>query len=171
MPITGKNEISNANYLWMQMFLSALNPQGRAGFVMSNASSDVGNAEKEIRKKMIEAGVVDIIISVGTNMFMNVALSCTLWFFDKRKTSVAAATVETRQWRVSTTATETTATDDRKNKILFINAQDIFTRIDAAHNMWTDEQIQEIAVIARRYRGVETHCNASLQQPYNDIKV
>ena len=63
----------------MQMFASALNNKGRAGFVMANSASDAGNAEKEIRK-MIEAGMVDVIISVGTNMFMNATLSCTLWF-------------------------------------------------------------------------------------------
>ena len=129
LPITGKGEISNANYLWMQIFASALNPQGRAGFVMANSASDAGNAEKEIRKKMIEAGLVDVIVSVGTNMFMNATLSCTLWFFDKRKSKT-----------------------DRKNKVLFINAQDIFTPIDRAHSEWTDEQIQEIASIVRRYR-------------------
>jgi type I restriction enzyme M protein len=44
---------------------------------------------------MIEAGLVDVIISVGTNMFMNATLSCTLWFFDKSK-----------------------ANSDRKNKVL-----------------------------------------------------
>ena len=109
LPVTGKGEISNANYLWMQMFASALNPQGRAGFVMANSASDAGNAEKEIRKKMIEEGLVDVIISVGTNVFMNATLSCTLWFFDKRK-----------------------ANTDRKSKILFINAQDIFTEILAS---------------------------------------
>ena len=141
LPITGKGEISNANYLWMQMFLSALNPQGRAGFVMANSASDAGNAEKEIRKKMIEAGVVDAIVSVGTNMFMNATLSCTLWFFDKRK-----------------------ANTERKNKILFINAQDIFTPIDRAHSEWTDEQIQEIAGIVRRYREEEDEAK------YKDIK-
>ena len=129
LPITGKGEISNANYLWMQMFASALNPQGRAGFVMANSASDAGNAEKEIRKKMIESGIVDVIVSVGTNMFMNATLSCTLWFFDKRKKGT-----------------------ERQNKILFINAQDIFTPIDRAHSEWTDEQIQEIASIVRRYR-------------------
>ncbi len=129
LPLTGKKEISNANYLWMQMFASALNPEGRAGFVMSNASGDAGNAEKEIRKKMVDAGMVDVIVSVGTNMFLNAALSCTLWFFDKRK-----------------------VVTERQNKILFINAQDIFTEIDRAHSTWTDEQIQEIAVIVRRYR-------------------
>ncbi|PIQ68971.1 MAG: hypothetical protein COV91_01410 [Candidatus Taylorbacteria bacterium CG11_big_fil_rev_8_21_14_0_20_46_11] len=141
LPITGKGEISNANYLWMQMFASALNPKGRAGFVMANSASDAGNAEKEIRKKMIDAGMVDVIVSVGTNMFMNATLSCTLWFFDKRK-----------------------ANTGRKNKVLFINAQDIFTPIDRAHSEWTDGQIQEIAGIVRRYREEKG------EETYSDIK-
>jgi type I restriction-modification system DNA methylase subunit len=72
LPLTGKNEISNANYLWMQMFASALSSKGRAGFVMANSASDAGNAQKEIRKKMVEQGFVDIVISVGTNMFLKV---------------------------------------------------------------------------------------------------
>lgn len=141
LPITGKGEISNANYLWMQMFASALNPQGRAGFVMANSASDAGNAEKEIRKQMIEAGLVDVIVSVGTNMFMNATLSCTLWFFDKRKAGTA-----------------------RQKKVLFINAQDIFTIIDRAHSDWTDGQIQEIASIVRRYRAEDGEAK------YKDIK-
>ncbi len=141
LPLTGKGEISNANYLWMQIFASALNKDGRAGFVMANSASDAGNAEKEIRKKMIDAGMVDVIISVGNNMFMNATLSCTLWFFDKRKTST-----------------------ERKNKILFINAQDIFTPIDRAHSEWTNEQIQEIAGIVRRYREERS------EEKYKDIK-
>lgn len=141
LPLTGKGEISNANYLWMQMFASALNPQGRAGFVMSNQSGDASNAEKEIRKKMVDAGMVDVIISVGTNMFMNATLSCTLWFFDKRKNG-----------------------SERQNKVLFINAQDIFTEIDRAHSDWTDEQIQEISGIVRRYREEKS------EKKYQDIK-
>jgi len=141
LPITGKGEISNANYLWMQIFLSALNKQGRAGFVMANSASDAGNAEKEIRQKMIEEGVVDVIISVGNNMFMNATLSCTLWFFDKRKKGT-----------------------DRQNKVLFINAQDIATPIDRAHSEWTNEQIQEIASIVRRYREEQG------EGKYKDIK-
>lgn len=141
LPITGKGEISNANYLWMQMFASALNPQGRAGFVMANSASDAGNAEKGIRRKMVETGMVDVIVSVGNNMFMNATLSCTLWFFDKRKTGT-----------------------NRQNKILFINAQNIFTPIDRAHSEWTNEQIQEIASIVRRYREEKG------EEKYQDIK-
>ncbi|MEK6647261.1 MAG: class I SAM-dependent DNA methyltransferase [Candidatus Firestonebacteria bacterium] len=141
LPLTGKNEISNANYLWMQIFASALSEKGRAGFVMANSAGDAGNAEKEIRKKMVDAGFVDVIISVGTNMFLNATLSCTLWFFDKSK-----------------------AYSHKQKQILFINAQDIFTVIDRAHSTWTDEQIQEIADIVRRYRK-EEGCGK-----YKDIK-
>ncbi len=132
LPLTGKKEVSNANYLWIQMFASALSQKGRAGFVMANSATDAGNAEKEIRKKLIEQGLVDVIISTPPNMFLNVTLSSTLWFLDKGKKGT-----------------------DRQNKILFINAQDIFTPIDRAHNKWTGEQIQEIAGIVRRYRSEE----------------
>ena len=75
LPVTGKGEISNANYLWVQIFASALNQKGRAGFVMANSASDAGNKEKEIRTKLIDDGMVDVIISVGPNMFMNATLS------------------------------------------------------------------------------------------------
>lgn len=141
LPLTRKGEISNANYLWMQIFASALNSQGRAGFVMANSAGDAGNAEKEIRKKMIETEMVDVIMLIGSNMFMNATLSCTLWFFDKRKVST-----------------------ERQNKILFIDAQDIFTPIDRAHNEWTNEQIQEISGIVRRYREEKG------EEKYQDIK-
>jgi type I restriction enzyme M protein len=132
LPLTGKKEISNANYLWIQMFASALSSKGRAGFVMANSATDAGNSEKEIRKNLIEQCLVDVIITTPSNLFLNVTLSSTLWFLDKGKKGT-----------------------DRQNKILFINAQDIFTPIDRAHNRWTDEQIQEISGIVRRYRGEE----------------
>lgn len=141
LPLTGKKDISNANYLWIQMFISALNSKGRAGFVMANSATDAGNAEKESRKKLIEEGIVDVIISTPPNMFLNVTLSSTLWFFDKGKKGT-----------------------DRQNNILFINVQDIFTPVDRVHNKWTEEQIQEIAGIIRRHRGEEGYGK------YEDIK-
>jgi len=141
LPVTQKGNVTNANYLWMQMFASALNSKGRAGFVMANSATDAGHAEKEIRKKLVDRDLVDVIISTPSNMFLNVTLSATLWFFDKSKKGT-----------------------DRQNKILFINTQDIFTPVDRAHNRWTDEQIQEIAGIVRRYRREEEY------EKYKDIK-
>ncbi|KKT75130.1 MAG: Site-specific DNA-methyltransferase (Adenine-specific) [Parcubacteria group bacterium GW2011_GWB1_44_7] len=120
----------NGNYLWIQIFLNSLNEKGRAGFVMANSASDTGHSEKEIRQKMIEDGVVDVIVAVGPNMFYNVTLPVTLWFLDRGKKST-----------------------DRKNRILFIDARNIYRQIDRAHRDWTDEQIEQIASIVRSYRG------------------
>ena len=120
----------NGNYLWIQIFLNSLNEKGRAGFVMANSASDTGHSEKEIRQKMIEDGVVDVIVAVGPNMFYNLTLPVTLWFLDRGKKST-----------------------DRKNRILFIDARNIYRQIDRAHRDWTDEQIEQIASIVRSYRG------------------
>lgn len=124
----GLPRTDNANYIWIQQFLYSLNDKGRAGFVMANSASDARVSELEIRKKLIESGVVDIMISIGPKFFYTVSLPCTLWFFDKNK-------------------------DEHKDKILFIDAKKIFTKIDRAHHEFTEEQIQQIAGIVRKYRG------------------
>lgn len=124
--------VDSGNYLWIEIFFNALNEKGRAGFVMSNAAADARNSEMEIRKKMIEENVVDVMIGIGTKFFYTVALPCTLWFFDKRKKKT-----------------------DRKDKVLFIDARNIFRQINAAHRDFTEEHIQKIANIVRSYRGEE----------------
>ncbi len=141
LPKMGNKGTDKGNYVWIQHFWSSLNKSGRAGFVMANAASDAGHSEKEIRKKFIKNRVVDVIISVGPNMFYNVTLPVTLWFFDNGKKKT-----------------------DRKNKILFIDAREIYYQIDSAHRKFTDEQIDKIAGIARSYR------EESGAKKYKDIK-
>jgi len=119
----------NANYLWMQAFYSALNEKGRAGFVMANSASDARNSEAEIRKKLIKENVVDIIISISPNFFYTVTLACTLWFLDKNKKNTK-----------------------RKDKVLFIDAREIYKQVDRAHREFTPEQVQKIAKIVKIYR-------------------
>ncbi len=121
--------VNNANYLWIQLFLNSLNDTGRAWFIMGNNASDARNSEETIRSKMIRDGVVDVMIAVWPNMFYNVTLPCTLWFFDKRKKQ-----------------------SDRKDKVLFINAKNIFRQIDRAHREYTEEQIAYITHIVNLYR-------------------
>jgi type I restriction enzyme M protein len=65
----------NANYLWIQTFYAALNETGRAGFVMANSAGDARGSEMEIRKKLIQLGAVDVVVT----------LPCTLWFLDRGK--------------------------------------------------------------------------------------
>src|SRR5579883_259221 len=83
----GMPKPDNANYLWIHFFYSALNETGRAGFVMANSASDARGTELEIRQKLIQSHVVDVMIAVGSNFFYTVTLPCTLWFLDKGKVS------------------------------------------------------------------------------------
>ena len=80
-----KETVPNANYLWISYFATALNPTGRAGLVMANSASDAGNSEYDIRKKMIEAGIIKQMVTLPSNMFSSVTLPATLWFFDNAK--------------------------------------------------------------------------------------
>src|SRR6266852_1482387 len=64
----GLPRTDNANYLWIQLFYSALNDNGRAGFVMANSASDARASEQDIRRQLIESSAVDVIVAVGSNM-------------------------------------------------------------------------------------------------------
>jgi type I restriction enzyme M protein len=133
----GMPKADNANTLWIQLFYSSLNAKGRAGFVMANSAADARQSEMEIRKKLLQANVVDVMIAVGPNFFYTVTLPCTLWFFDKRKASRGGHSPES----------------DRKDKVLFIDARHIFRQMDRAHRKFSPKQIEYIANIARLYRG------------------
>lgn len=125
----------NANYLWIQLFYNALNEQGRAGFVMANSAGDARGTELEIRRKLIQTGGVDVIVSVGSNFFYTVTLPCTLWFFDKAKA---------RSWR--------------KDQVLFIDARSFYRQVSRANRDFLPEQIEFLANIVRLWRieAVET---------------
>ncbi len=122
----GSETVPNGNYLWINLFATSLKPKGRAALVMANSASDARNSEADIRKTLIEKNLIYAMLTLPSNMFYTVTLPATLWFFDKGK---------------------------QDDKILFIDARNIFTQIDRAHREFTEEQIQNIAVISRLHRG------------------
>jgi type I restriction enzyme M protein len=126
----GLPNTDNANYLWIQLFYSALNEKGRAGFVMASSAGAARSSEQDIRQKLIESRAVDVIVAVGSNMFYTVTLPCTLWFFDKGK-----------------------STSSRKDTVLFIDVRHIYRQVDRAHRDWTPAQIGFLANLVRLYRG------------------
>ena len=126
----GLPRTDNANYLWIQLFYSALNEKGRAGFVMANSASDARSSEQELRHQLIESRAVDVMVAVGPNLFYTVTLPCTLWFFDKGKKRSA-----------------------RTDSVLFIDARHIYRQVDRAHREWTPAQIGFLANLVRLYRG------------------
>jgi type I restriction enzyme M protein len=130
----------NGNYIWIQMFYSALNKTGRAGFVMANSASDARGSEQDIRRQLIEDDGVDVMVAVSSNFFYTVTLPCALWFLDKNKP------------------------EHNKDKVLFIDARHIFRQVNRAVRDYSSEQLNFIANIVRLYRGqdidntyLETH--------------
>lgn len=137
------NTVPNANYLWINLFATSLKPKGRAALVMANSASDARNSEAEIRKKLIQDGVIDTMLTLPKSMFYTVSLPATLWFFDKSKVKKENPTV------------------------LFIDARNIFVQVSRSLREFTEEHIQNIATIERLYRGENhrlTELIASYQQ-------
>ena len=128
----GLPRVDNANYLWIQNFHSALGAGGRAGFVMANSASDARASELDIRKRLIEAKAVDVMVAVGSNFFYTVALPCTLWFLDRGKRGTG-----------------------REDAVLFIDARNIYRQLDRAHRDFEPRQIEFLANIVRLYRDEE----------------
>lgn len=111
---------NNANYAWIEHMISKLSPRGVAGFVLANGSmSTTTKAEAEIRKNIIEAGLVDCIVTMPTNLFYNVTIPVCLWFVSKKR-------------------------ENRKDKILFIDARKMGTMVTRKHRELSDDEIKVI---------------------------
>lgn len=122
----GKETVPNANYLWINLFVTSLKPTGRAALVMANSASDARHSEAGIRKTLIEKNLIYAMLALPKNMFYTVILPATLWFFDKAKTD---------------------------GQILFIDARNVVTQIDRTHREFSEEQIQNIAIIGQLHKG------------------
>lgn len=133
-----KETVPNANYLWINLFATSLKESGRAALVMANSASDAGNSELDVRKKLIESGVIKQMVTLPSNMFSSVTLPATLWFFDKAK--------------------------EHKDEILFIDARNVFTQIDRAHRKFSEEQIRNLGIITRLYEGETEEFNKLVKE-------
>lgn len=147
----GAPTTDNANYLWIQLFYTALNANGRAGFVMANSASDARGSELEIRRQLIETGAVDAMIAIGSNFFYTVTLPCTLWFFDKRKCTDVP--LERLSLSLHLHPPERLSLLHRQDKVLFIDARHIYRQVDRAHREFSEAQVEFISNIVRLYRG------------------
>lgn len=139
-----KETVPNANYLWIGYFATALNDNGRAALVMANSASDATGSDYDIRKKMIEDGIISQMVTLSSNMFSSVTLPATLWFFDKAK--------------------------KKKDEILFIDARNIFTQVDRAHRKFSDEQIKNLGIITRLYNGDRESFKMLIDEYANELE-
>ncbi|HPE17593.1 MAG TPA: class I SAM-dependent DNA methyltransferase [Tenuifilaceae bacterium] len=118
--------VGNANYAWLQLFINKLNPSGTAGIVLANGSmtTNSGN-EGEIRKSMIQEGVVDCMVALPTQLFFNTQIPACLWFLARNR--------KNHKFR------------DRSNEILFIDARKLGTMINRKNKVLTDDDIAKIS--------------------------
>ena len=113
----------NANYAWIEHIISKLSINGVAGFVMANGSmSNTLKDEVTIRRNIVEAGLVDCIVAMPSNLFYNVTIPVCLWFLSKKKAN-------------------------RKDKILFIDARKFGYMETRVHRELTSDEIQKICDI------------------------
>lgn len=116
----------NANFAWVQHFLYHLAPDGTAGFVMANgALSSKQSGEGEIRRNLVEAGLVDCIVALPSKLFYNVQIPVTLWFISKGRAGNGHR--------------------ERADEVLFIDARRMGTLISRKLRELTENDISKIA--------------------------
>jgi type I restriction enzyme M protein len=124
----------NANYAWLQHFISKLCPTGTAGIVLANGSMNSNSGgEGEIRKNLIEAGLVDCMVALPAQLFFNTMIPACLWFLARNKTN--------HKFR------------DRSNEILFIDARKLGAMINRRNKVFADADIALIAGTYHAWRG------------------
>jgi len=130
----GVPPVGNANYAWLQHFVHKLSPTGTAGIVLANGSMNSNTSgEGDIRKNMIEAGIVDCMVALPAQLFYNTMIPACLWFLARDRTN--------HKFR------------DRSNEILFIDARKLGTMINRRNKEFTDEDIAKISGTYHAWRG------------------
>ena len=127
--VNKQQKVGNGNYLWISYFWSYLNAQGRAGFVMSSQASSAGHGEKEVRRKLVETGDLDAMISIRSNFFYTRTVPCELWFFDRGKPA------------------------ERRDKVLMLDARNVYRKVTRKIYDFSPEQMRNLAAILWLYRG------------------
>ena len=126
----------NANYAWIQHFLYHLAPTGQAGFVLSKGSLTTNTTgEGDIRKALIEKGLVDCIVNLPTKLFLNTQIPACLWFLSRNKTNGGFR--------------------KRENEILFIDARNMGFLINRKNRDLSKDDIDLITGTYHNWRNPE----------------
>jgi type I restriction enzyme M protein len=127
--VNKQKKVGNGNYLWISYFWSYLSAKGRAGFVMSSQASSAGHGEKDVRRKIVETGDVDVMISIRSNFFYTRTVPCELWHFDRAKLP------------------------ERRDKVLMLDARNVYRKVTRKIYDFSPEQMHNLAAIVWLYRG------------------
>ncbi|MFN9748667.1 MAG: type I restriction-modification system subunit M [Burkholderiales bacterium] len=144
--VHGTPPVGNANYAWLQHILHHLAPRGQAGVVLANGSmSSNQNSEGEIRRAMVEADVVEVMVALPPQLFFNTQIPACLWFLAKDKSKGGR---------------------DRRGEVLFIDARKLGRMDTRVTRVFDDEDVQRIASTVQRWR---QSGEAGADEPYADV--
>lgn len=132
----GVPPVGNANFAWLQHFIYHLSPSGQAGVVLAKgALTSKTSGEGEIRKELIEKGLIDCIVNLPAKLFLNTQIPAALWFLSRNRAN--------GKFR------------NRSNEILFIDARNlghlINRRTRELSNGSENSEDNDIAKIADTY--------------------
>jgi type I restriction enzyme M protein len=129
--------VGNANFAWLQHMVSHLSPRGVAGVVLANGSlSSQQSGEGDIRRRMVEADLVECIVALPGQLFYSTQIPASLWFLNRDKTPGGA-----RAWR------------SRRGETLFIDARRLGVMVDRTHRELGIDDIARIASTYHAWRG------------------
>lgn len=117
----------NANFAWMQHMIHHLNSTGRMGMVLANGSlSSQSSGEGDIRRKIIEADLIEGIIAMPGQLFYSTGIPVSLWIVSKRK--------------------------EQPGKTLFVDAREMGTMVTRKLREFTEEDIAKVAKVFDDFR-------------------
>ena len=120
----GRPPVGNANYAWLQHMLWKLRPGGQAGVVLANGSmSSNTGGEGQIRESMVRGDVVEVMVALPGQLFLNTPIPVCLWFLTNDKTMNGR---------------------DRRGETLFVDARQLGTMETRVLKIFTDEDIAKI---------------------------
>ena len=140
---------NNANFAWIEHIISKLSVNGKGAVILANGSlSSETGGEGEIRKNLIEADLVDCILSMPTNLFYTVTVPCSIWILNRNK--------------------------KQKGKTLFIDAREKGTMVTRKLREFSNEEILEIARTYHKfqddknYEDVAGYCKSATLEEIKD---
>jgi type I restriction enzyme M protein len=115
---------SDAQLLFVQHMIEKLNDTGKAFIVLNGSplfSGDAGSGESGIRKWILDNDYLEALIQLPSGEFFNTSITTYIWCFNKNKR------------------------EDRKDKILCINAEEKGTKLKKTKGVKTQEITPDVA--------------------------
>lgn len=124
----------SADWGWVQHMLARLKDSGKMGIILDNGALLRSRKDREIRRKVLNADLVEAVILLPEKLFHYTNLAATILIINADKLP------------------------ERKNKVLFMDAQNNFKKGKRQQNFMGKEDIEKIVNAIRDFEDIEEFC-------------